>query len=105
MDQSGAARDGEGVSKRMKVRSTTTVAMRKAEVWLRDRGGSGLIDRYGRLVAAGEVATFDASTWLRLVAAGKLAGNEGRIRLRMGPGVSRCNRQRHAIDGLPDAPR
>lgn len=59
-----------------------TATMRKAEKWLRERGGHGLIDRYGRVVAAGEVAKeFDASTWLRLVAHARLTGNDGRIML------------------------
>lgn len=43
-------------------------AMRHAEEWLRERGGTGIIDRYGRVVASGEAAgQFDAATWLRLV--------------------------------------
>ncbi len=50
----------------------TTGTMYLALTWLHDHGGDGVIDKYGRIVAQGEVAKFDSSTWLRLVAAGHL---------------------------------
>lgn len=57
-----------------------TAAMKRAERWLSDRGGSGILDRYGRMVARGEVATqYDASTWLRLVATGHVQASGGRF--------------------------
>ena len=55
-------------------------AQRRALVWLHDRGSEGVIDRYGRVVAAGEVAKhIDASTWLRLVSLGALRGTRKRL--------------------------
>ncbi len=59
-----------------------TDAMKRAFKWLEDRGGSGVIDRHGRVVAGGEHSTQDASTWLRLVAAGQLVGRRNRIFVR-----------------------
>ena len=57
-----------------------TDAMRRAYDWLKQRGQQGVIDRYGRVVAGGEVATqFDSSTWLRLVSRGHLIGEGGRV--------------------------
>ena len=57
-----------------------TPAMKKAERWLEENGGSGILDRYGRMVAGGETASqFDSSTWLRLVAAGRIVGCDGRL--------------------------
>ncbi len=59
-----------------------TKAQVRAVKWLQERGGSGVLDRYGRLVAAGEVATsVHPTTWLRLVAGGMLSGQNGRLRL------------------------
>ena len=58
-----------------------TLTMQKARKWLEERGGSGVIDRYGRLLAAGELAPFADTTWLRLVAAGRLIGSDGHISL------------------------
>ena len=52
-----------------------TEAQRRALVWLHKRGSEGVIDRYGRLVAGGDVAKhIDASTWLRLVSLGLVRG-------------------------------
>lgn len=59
---------------------TITEPMRTAYAWLVERGGSGVLDRYGRMLAAGErAARFDSSTWLRLVACGALRGSGGRL--------------------------
>jgi hypothetical protein len=59
-----------------------TQPMQLALDWLSERGGQAIIDRYGRLVASGDVrAQSDASTWLRLVAAGKVTGQGGRLYL------------------------
>lgn len=49
--------------------------MARALKWLAERGGSGVVDRYGRLLARGEVSSsICPSTWLRLVADGQLKG-------------------------------
>ena len=57
-----------------------TKAQIRAVKWLNERGGSGVLDRYGRLVAGGEVASsVHPTTWLRLVAAGIIQGREGRL--------------------------
>lgn len=57
-----------------------TVAMKRAVQWLADRGGSGAVDHYGRVLAAGEVSThIDAATWLRLVAKGVIRETGGRF--------------------------
>lgn len=57
-----------------------TEAQKRALVWLYERGGSGVIDRYGRVLAAGEVAKqFDGSTWLRLIASGHMRGKNHRL--------------------------
>ena len=57
-----------------------TKAQERAIKWLEERGGSGVLDRYGRLVAGGEVASqFHPTTWLRLVAGGALRGGSGRL--------------------------
>lgn len=50
--------------------------------WLFQRGGSGIVDRYGRLIAAGEVFPKGPSAvWMRLLAVGYLMGSDGRIGL------------------------
>ena len=60
--------------------SELTGAQQRALKWLCERNGAGVLDRYGRLVAGGEVATqFHPTTWLRLVAAGMVNGHEGRL--------------------------
>ena len=59
-----------------------TKAQERAIEWLKERGGTGILDRYGRLVAGGEVATqFHPTTWLRLVAVGAMWGEGGRLNL------------------------
>lgn len=47
-----------------------TPAMTLALHELRLRTGEGCIDRYGRIVAAGEALPFDGATWLRLMTLG-----------------------------------
>lgn len=49
--------------------------------WLRARHGSGYVDKFGRIVAGGEVAPRDAfPAWLNLIARGYIAGNgDGRL--------------------------
>lgn len=48
--------------------------------WLHDHGGSGLIDKYGRVVAAGEFFPKGPTmTWLRLVAAALIEGMEDHL--------------------------
>lgn len=48
--------------------------------WLQDRGGSGVLDRYGRLVAGGDVGhPAWQQSWLNLVAKGLLAGGDDRL--------------------------
>ena len=60
-----------------------TKAMERALKWLGEHGGSGVLDRYGRVLAGGEVSSqFHPTTWLRLVSVGRLAGYGGRIRSR-----------------------
>lgn len=40
-----------------------TPAQREALHWLRSRGGEGVINGFGALVARGQRAPFDLSTW------------------------------------------
>ena len=48
-----------------------TKAMIRALIWLREHDGVGVLNRYGRVRAAGETATkIDPTTWLRLILAG-----------------------------------
>ncbi len=62
-----------------------TKSQERAIEWLKERGGSGILDRYGRLVAGGEVASqFHPTTWLRLVAVGAVRGEGGRLNLGSG---------------------
>ena len=59
-----------------------TKAQQRALKWLCDHNGSGILDRYGRLVAGGEVATqFHPATWLRLVAIEMVDGHGGRLNI------------------------
>ena len=59
-----------------------TKAQRRAVRWLHERGDSGVLDRYGREVAADEACKHhDATTWLRLTALGLFFGDMGRIGL------------------------
>ena len=56
--------------------------LQRAMDWLTERGGSGVVDCYGRVLAGGEVAThIDSTTWLRLVSKGALWGEGGRVTL------------------------
>lgn len=41
-------------------------AQTRALRWLDNQGGEGVVDQYGRVLAAGELNGTDASTWLRL---------------------------------------
>jgi hypothetical protein len=51
-------------------------------VWLVRRNGEAIVDRYGRLVAAGETRPRGSwIAWLRLVAAGMIAGGHDRLTL------------------------
>lgn len=54
--------------------------------WLARQGGTGIIDKHARVVAAGEVFPKGPSpTWLRLLAAGLIGyAGPGRIGLSMG---------------------
>lgn len=50
--------------------------------WLKDRGGSGYVDRYGRVVAGGDMSPQGACvTWLKLTSAGLVIGGGNRIRV------------------------
>ena len=50
--------------------------------WLHERNGQGFIDRYGRVVAAGEVSAQGAHTcWINLVAKGLVAGGDSLLRV------------------------
>lgn len=50
-----------------------SAAQHQAVKRLAEAGGEGVIDRYGRMIGAGEVLKNDASTWLRLVTYGVVA--------------------------------
>jgi hypothetical protein len=57
-----------------------TPDQRKWALWLRERGGSGYLDRYGRLIAGGEQSPQGAQiSWLFLLARGYLTGGDERI--------------------------
>lgn len=48
-----------------------TIAEKKALKWLHEKKAPAFVDRSGRFVAAGEVASFTTSAaWLRLIAKG-----------------------------------
>ena len=65
-----------------------TPAMKAAYLWLQERDGVGILDRYGRMMACGVVASHIApETWLRLVAADLLIAQEGHLVLTENPGV------------------
>jgi hypothetical protein len=57
---------------------------RRALGWLAQRGGEGVIDQHGRVVAQGEKfsSAESAQVWLRLVTTGHVEG-AGRHRLRL----------------------
>lgn len=55
-------------------------SMDKAVQWLTDRGGSGVMDRFGRVLAMGDAAiNVDGVTWLRCIFSGRLGVESGRI--------------------------
>lgn len=57
-----------------------TEAQNEKLAWLHERGGSGYLDRYGRMVAGGDVGhPAWQQSWLNLVAHGMVAGGEGRL--------------------------
>lgn len=48
--------------------------------WLAERGGSGYLDKFGRVVAGGETASQGSwISWLHLIVNGLVAGGEQRI--------------------------
>ena len=52
----------------------------KALCWLRERGGSGYLDRYGRVNAQGEAAPRGSwIAWLNLIASGLIVGGDRRL--------------------------
>lgn len=67
--------------------SDLTKAQAAALEWFRERGGDGVLDRHGVLLAAGETAPFTRSTWNGLRDKGLLEfyrlapGGYGRARL------------------------
>ncbi len=62
---------------------TLTVDQQKWLLWLKDRGGRGFLDRWGRLVANGETSPQGATVaWLNLVAKGRIEGSDGIIRVK-----------------------
>lgn len=62
--------------------SALTVDQKKWLDWIRERGGSGVLDRYGRLMAGGERTPQGAQiSLLFLVAKGYLRGHENRLYL------------------------
>lgn len=44
-----------------------TPTQQEALDWLRQHQGSGAIDKFGRVIAAGERSKFEPITWLRLM--------------------------------------
>lgn len=59
---------------------TLTEAQNRNLRWLVGHGGSGYLDKYGRVVAGGETAPQGAwPSWLHLIAKGLVAGGESRI--------------------------
>lgn len=59
-----------------------TDAQFKNLLWLSKRGGSGYIDRYGRVVAGGETAPQGAYVaWLKMIADGLVSGGDGRLQI------------------------
>jgi hypothetical protein len=67
---------------------TLTHSQEQALVWLRKRGGDGMFDRNGILLAGGETAPHTRTTWNALRDAGYVEqywpqGRKGRGRLRL----------------------
>lgn len=56
-----------------------TTAMSRALVALHDGGGSGVIDRYGRIVVGGLLLSYKADTFLRLASFNLIRGRNGRL--------------------------
>lgn len=51
--------------------------------WLRERGGRGFVDRFGRVVAQGETRPRGSwIAWLGLVARGLIEGRDGVITIK-----------------------
>lgn len=68
--------------------TTLTKAQRDAAEWLRKRGGDGMFDKNGIVLAAGETAPVQRSTWNALRDAGLVefynpTPGRGRGRLRL----------------------
>jgi hypothetical protein len=62
---------------------TLTKDQEKWLSWLKERGGRGFLDRWGRVVAAGETSPQGATVaWLNLVAKGLLEGADGVLKVR-----------------------
>jgi hypothetical protein len=62
-----------------------TKGQHKWREWLRDRGGSGVVDSYGRVHAMGENSPTGAQVaWLHLLAKGVIDGGDGRIWIKEG---------------------
>lgn len=67
-----------------------TPSQKNALKWLQDRGGDGVFDRRGVLLACGESAPFERSTWNKLrdaglveIYGGAAIGGKGYGRLRV----------------------
>ena len=59
---------------------TLTDAQLRNLNWLADNGGSGVVDRYGRVVAGGDCAPQGAYVaWLKMIAAGLVSGGDDRL--------------------------
>ena len=59
---------------------TLTEAQDRNLRWLVGHGGSGYLDKYGRVVAGGEVSPQGSwPSWMHLLAKGLITGGEGRI--------------------------
>lgn len=56
-----------------------TPVQQRAIQWLYERNGSGVIDRFGYIVAGGDRSKSDPATWLRLVSLGHMFGGGARL--------------------------
>lgn len=65
----------------MKPLRILTPAQYRTLRWLHRHGGSGVLDRYGRVVAGGEPMGTSGGTWVCLMAWGMVAGGSGRVEL------------------------
>lgn len=62
-----------------------TPTMKRAIAWAEERGGYVVITSNGKMMAEGEVAGFEPSTWLRLVCYGYMVKDfDGHLRLTYG---------------------